>query len=77
MVKLGSGALRQIDCYHLSQYACLLIAMQADGRKEQTLKAIQYFSGKIESEQSIDIRANADLIFYSDPTGNLRVELTW
>lgn len=77
MVEVGSGAFRQVDCYHLSQYACLLIAMQADGRKEQTLKAIQYFSGKVENEQALDIREAADLIFYSDSAGNLRVELTF
>lgn len=77
MVEVGSGAFRQVDCYHLSQYACLLIAMQADGRKGQTLKAIQYFSGKVENEQAIDIRESADIIFYSDSEGNLRVELTF
>lgn len=77
MVEVGSGAFRQVDCYHLSQYACLLIAMQADGRKEQTLKAIQYFSGKVENEQAIDIRESADIIFYSDAEGNLRAELTF
>lgn len=77
MVEVGSGAFRQVDCYRLSQYACLLIAMQADGRKEQTLQAIQYFSGKVESDKVIDIRENADIIFYSNAEGNLRVELTF
>ena len=77
MVEVGSGAFRQVDCYHLSQYACLLIAMLADGRKERTLQAIQYFSGKVESEKVIDIRENVDIIFYSNAEGNLRVELTF
>lgn len=77
MVEVGSGAFRQVDCYHLTQYACLLIATQADGRKEQTLQAIQYFSNKIENEEVIDIQENTDIIFYSNIDGGLRVELTF
>lgn len=77
MVEVGSGAYREVDCYHLSQYACLLIAMQADGRREHTLYAIQYFSAEVESDESIDIREDANITFYSDAQGNLRVELTF
>lgn len=77
MVQVGSGAFRKVDGFHLSQYACLLVAMQADKKKEQTVKAIQYFSGKVENEQSIDIREYADIVFYSNPKGNLRIELTF
>lgn len=77
MVEVGSGAFRQIDCYHLSQYACLLIAMQSDKRKEQTKQAIQYFSGKIKNHEVIDVQENTDIIFYSNAKGDLRIELTF
>jgi len=77
MIQVGKGASRKVENIKLSQYACLLIAMQADGKKDEVKLAREYFSGKIETEQSIDIRENADIIFYSSPEGNLRIELTF
>jgi len=77
MIQTGKGASREVTNYHLSGYACLLIAMQADGKKEGVKSAREYFSGKIENSQNIDIRENADIIFYSNPEGNLRIELTF
>jgi len=77
MVKLGSGASRKVENLHLSRYACLLIAANADGRKELVKQAREFFSGKLDNAQGLDIRENADIIFYSNPDGNLRVELTF
>lgn len=34
MVELGSGSRREIDDYELSRYACYLILMNGDSRKE-------------------------------------------
>ena len=31
MVKLGSGTFREVDNFHLSRLACLIIAENADG----------------------------------------------
>lgn len=77
MVKLGSGASREVENLRLSRYACLLIATKADVRKEQVKQAREFFSGKLDNAQGLDIRENADIIFYSNPEGNLRVELTF
>jgi len=77
MVKLGSGASRKVENLNLSRYACLLISTKADGRKELVKQAREFFSGKLDNEQGLDIRENADIIFYSNPEGNLRVELTF
>lgn len=77
MVKLGSGASRKVENLNLSRYACLLIATKADGRKELVKQVREFFSGKMDNEQGLDIRENADIIFYSNPEGNLRVELTF
>lgn len=77
MVKIGSGATRKIENIQLSRYACMLISMKADGRKEQIKLAREYFSGKLENKQGIDVREKADIIFYSNPEGGLRVELTF
>ena len=43
MVLIGSGAERQIDDYHLSRYACYLIAQNGDPRKEEIALAQTYF----------------------------------
>ena len=34
MVTIGSGAKRELEDYHLSRYACYLIAMNGDPRKK-------------------------------------------
>jgi len=48
MIRIGSGtqkeALREIDDYHLSRYACYLIAQNADPRKEAVALAQTYFA---------------------------------
>ncbi len=62
MIQVGKGASRKVENIKLSQYACLLIAMQADGKKDEVKLAKEYFSGKIETEQNLDIRENADII---------------
>lgn len=40
MVTLGSGAEREVVDYHLSRYACYLIAMNGDSRKQAANQAI-------------------------------------
>lgn len=44
MVPLGSGAEREISDYHLSRYACYLIAQNGDPRKETIAQAQTYFA---------------------------------
>lgn len=48
MIKIGSGsqreALREIGDYHMSRYACYLIAQNADPRKEAVAFAQTYFA---------------------------------
>lgn len=34
MVPIGSGAEREVEDFHLSRYACYLIAMNGDPRKK-------------------------------------------
>ena len=75
MVKLGSGAERKVENYRLSRYACLLVAMCTNSKKESALIALEYFSGKQETSTDISLYANTDIVFFSDPEGNLRVQL--
>ena len=75
MVELGSGANRSVPSYKLTRYACLLIAMCANAKKSQALTALQYFSGKQEISKGVELYTDTDIVFFSDPEGNLRVQL--
>ncbi|MDR3221766.1 MAG: DNA damage-inducible protein D [Candidatus Accumulibacter sp.] len=44
MVDLGSGSERKIDDYHLSRFACYLIAQNGDPRKPEIARAQKYFA---------------------------------
>lgn len=44
MVGLGSGSEREIEDYHLSRFACYLIAQNGDPRKPEIAQAQQYFA---------------------------------
>ena len=75
MVEVGSGARRSLSSFQLSRYACLLIAMCINGKKPQALQALEYFSGKQEVSKGVDMYEDTDIVFFSDPEGNLRVQL--
>jgi len=44
MVELGSGSLREVPDYHLSRFACYLIAQNGDPRKPEIAQAQKYFA---------------------------------
>ena len=75
MAEVGSGAKRELASYRLTRYACLLIAMCMNAKKVQAIEALQYFSGKQEITKGVDLYKNTDMVFFSDPEGNLRVQL--
>nr|DAU88513.1 MAG TPA: DNA-damage-inducible protein D [Caudoviricetes sp.] len=54
MVELGSGAGRLIDDYKLSRYACYLIVMNGDPRKEVIAVGQSYFAVKTRQEELIE-----------------------
>jgi DNA-damage-inducible protein D len=56
MVALGSGAKREIENWHLSRYACYLIAMNGSSEKPEIATAQTYFAAQTlrsEAEQAL------------------------
>lgn len=54
MVKIGSGAKRNVDDYELSRYACYLIVMNGDPRKEVIAFGQTYFAVKTRQQELIE-----------------------
>ena len=54
MVTIGSGAKRELEDYHLSRYACYLIAMNGDPRKKAIALAQTYFAVKTRQQELIE-----------------------
>ena len=57
MVDLGSGSVRNVDDYHLSRFACYLIAQNGDPRKLEIANAQQYFAIQARRQEISDALA--------------------
>ncbi len=56
MVKIGSGAEKEIDDILLTRYACYLIAQNGDSRKEEIAFAQNYFAVQTRRAELVEQR---------------------
>jgi DNA-damage-inducible protein D len=54
MVELGSGSERKVEDYHLSRFACYLIAQNGDPRKPEIAQAQKYFAIQARRQELTD-----------------------
>lgn len=70
MVRLGSGAKRNIKDYMLTRYACYLIAQNGDPKKEEIAFAQSYFAVQTRKQELIEERI--EYIERTEARGRLR-----
>lgn len=77
MVKLGSGSFRNVENWHLSRLACLIIAENADGKKPQIQLARQYFKGQVPMPELIENQLSSRVLLYKTSQGDTHVEVVF
>ena len=75
MVKLGSGTFREVDNFHLSRIACLIIAENADGKKPQVQAACVYFKEQTTTLELIENQITSRILIYKTNQGETRIEV--
>ena len=75
MVKLGSGTFREVDNFHLSRLACLIIAENADGKKPQVQAARIYFKEQTTAMELVENQMTSRILIYKTNQGETRVEV--
>ena len=77
MVKLGSGTFREVDNWHLSRLACLIIAENADSKKPQVQTARQYFKEQTPATVLIESQVSSRILLYKTNQGETRIEVVF
>jgi hypothetical protein len=75
MVQLGSGSYREVQNLKLSKYGCLLVAMNANNKREIVLQAQAYYSDKISASELIGDLTSSNIILYKTSNDKVKIEV--
>ena len=73
--KLGSGTFREVENFHLSRLACLIIAENADNKKPQVQAARIYFKEQTSALELVENQNTSRILIYKTHQGESRVEV--
>ena len=77
MVKLGSGAYREVENFRLSRIACLIIAENADSKKSQVQTARVYFKEQTTAAELVENQISSNILFYKTNQGETHIEVVF
>ena len=75
MIKLGKGAFRKVETFHLSRMACMVIAENADARKVLVKQAKEYFSNTISMKDLALNSLCSNILLYKTSQGETKIEV--
>ncbi len=75
MVKLGSGAYRNVENFHLSRLACLIIAENADSKKALVRQARIFFKNQTSLFELTSNNLSSNILLYKTSQGEVKVEV--
>lgn len=75
MVKLGSGAYRNVENFHLSRMACLIIAENADSKKVLVQQARTFFKKQTNLLELTSNTLSSNILLYKTSQGEVKIEV--
>lgn len=75
MVKLGSGAYRNVENFHLSRMACLIIAENADSKKALVQQARAFFKSQTSLFELNSNNLSSNILLYKTNQGEVKIEV--
>lgn len=75
MVKLGSGSYRNVENFHLSKMACLIIAENADAKKTLVQQARTYFKNQTNLSELTSNLLSSNILLYKTSQGEVKIEV--
>ena len=75
MFKVGNGAFRKVEAFHLSRMACMIISENADSRKLFVKQARAYFSQSVSTTELMQNSLESNILLYKTAQGETRIEV--
>lgn len=75
MFKVGNGAFRKVETFHLSRMACMIIAESADTRKVLVKQAREYFGKALSTTELMQNSLSSNILLYKTAQGDTKFEV--